>query len=63
LAQKERFGRAFSTKLLTYALGRPVEYTDHGVVDDLDQTLKKNDYHIHALIQAIVASEPFTTKS
>ena len=62
MAQKDRFARAFSTKLLTYALGRPVGYTDHEVVDSLVDTLKKNDYRIQSLIHAIVASEPFGTK-
>jgi mono/diheme cytochrome c family protein len=62
VAQKDRFARAFSTKLLTYALGRPVGYTDHELLDDLVATLKKNDYRIRPLIQAIAASEPFRTK-
>ena len=57
-----KFARAFSVKLLTYALGRPVGYADRKVVDGLVDTLKKNDYRIGALIQAIVASEPFRTK-
>ncbi len=62
MAQKDKFARAFSTKLLTYALGRPVGYTDHEVVDSLVAALKKNDYRIQPLIQAIVTSEPFETK-
>lgn len=62
MAQKDKFARAFSTKLLTYALGRPVGYTDHEVVDSLAAALKKNDYRFQPLIHAIVASEPFNTK-
>jgi hypothetical protein len=62
LAQKDRFARAFSTKLLTYALGRPVGYTDRETLDGLVGALKKNDYKIQSLIGAIVASEPFETK-
>ena len=61
-ARQDKFARAFSTKLLTYALGRPVGYTDHEVVDSLTATLKQNDYRIQPLILAIVASEPFGTK-
>ena len=62
MKQKDKFARAFSIKLLTYALGRPVGYTDHAVVDGLTEELKKDDYRIQSLVQAIVASEPFNTK-
>lgn len=62
MKQKDRFARAFSIKLLTYALGRPVGYTDREVVDRLVGALKKNDYRIQSLVAAIVASEPFNTK-
>ena len=62
MTQKDRFARAFAVKLLTYALGRPVGYTDHEVVDSLVVALKKNDYRIQSLIHGIVESEPFRTK-
>jgi mono/diheme cytochrome c family protein len=62
MAQKDKFARAFSTKLLTYALGRAVGYTDRETVDGLVETLKKNDYRIQSVIEAIVMSEPFRTK-
>ena len=62
LAQKDKFARAFSVKLLTYALGRPVGYTDHTLIDSLINTLKQDDYRIQSLIHAIVASEAFNSK-
>jgi hypothetical protein len=62
LQNKDRFARAFSIKMLTYALGRPVGYVDHELVDALVADLKKNDYRIRSLITAITASEPFNTK-
>lgn len=62
MKQKDKFARAFSVKLLTYALGRPVGYTDHAVVDKLTDALKQDDYRIQSLVQAIVASEPFNAK-
>ena len=62
MTQKDKFARAFSTKLLTYALGRPVGYTDHEVVDSLTAALKKSDYRLQPLLHAIVSSEPFNTK-
>ena len=62
MAQKDKFARAFSVKMLTYALGRPVGYADYDLVDSLVAELKKDDYRIQSLIHAIVASEPFNTK-
>jgi hypothetical protein len=62
VAQKDRFARAFSTKLLTYALGRPVGYTDHELLDRLVEVLKQNEYRIQPLLQTIVMSETFQTK-
>ena len=48
--------------MLTYALGRPVGYADHEVLDSLVENLKKDDYRTYSLVHAIVASEPFRTK-
>lgn len=62
LTHKDKFARAFSTKLLTYSLGRPVGYADHEVLDSLVEKLKKDDYRIQSLIHAIVGSEPFRSK-
>jgi len=62
MKQKDRFARAFSTKLLTYALGRPVGFADREMVEGLVSTLKSNDYRMQSLLDAIVTSEPFQTK-
>jgi hypothetical protein len=62
LARKEKFARAFSAKMLTYALCRPVGYADHKLLEALTDGLRKNDYRVQTLIQAIAASEPFNTK-
>lgn len=62
LTKKDKFARAFSTKMLTYALCRPVGYTDHKLVDSLTEQLRRDDYRMQTLIFAIVASEPFNTK-
>ena len=62
MKRKDKFARAFCVKMLTYALGRPVGFTDHADIDALVKTLEKNDYRIQSLITAIVSSEPFNTK-
>ncbi|MEQ8789547.1 MAG: DUF1592 domain-containing protein [Pirellulaceae bacterium] len=62
MAERERFAKAFSEKLLTYALGRPVGYVDRRTIDELTAALDENDYRLRSLVQAIVASEAFRTK-
>ena len=62
MTQKDRFARALSIKMLTYALCRPVGYADHTLIDSLVSTLKNGEYRIQTLIHAIVASETFKTK-
>lgn len=59
LAQKDRFARAFCSKMLTYAWCRPVRYTDQKRVDQLVTILQNDGYRIQSLIQAIVADEAF----
>ena len=46
-------------KLLTYALGRGVEYQDMPVVRAIVREAARNDYRFSALIEGIVKSEPF----
>ncbi|HZZ81450.1 MAG TPA: DUF1592 domain-containing protein [Gemmataceae bacterium] len=62
MSKKDKFARAFSTKMLTYALCRPVGYTDHKLIDALTDELRRNEYRMQPLIYAIVASEPFNRK-
>ena len=57
--QKAEFAVAFSTRLATYALCRPITWADTQFVESLVQTLNQNDYRIQPLIQAIVASDAF----
>ena len=59
---KDRFARALSQRMLTYALGRPVGYSDRDTVESFVEKLKANDYRIQTLIHAIVACESFQTK-
>jgi hypothetical protein len=53
------FYYCFSEKLLTYALGRGIEYYDTGTVDHLVETLQKSDGRPSALIKEIIRSTPF----
>ncbi len=56
---REDFYRCLSSKLLTYALGRGLEYYDVGTVDQIVQRLDENDGHFSALLTGIIESAPF----
>jgi hypothetical protein len=53
------FCRCLSDRLLTYALGRGLEFYDKCAVDRIADNLKKNDYRFSSLVISIVNSEPF----
>lgn len=60
--KKEDFVRCLAEKMLTYALGRGLEYYDKCAVDKIVEATRKDDYRISALVQAIVLSDPFLKK-
>ena len=62
LAEKDRFVRGFTQKMLTYALGRSVGATDRETVDGIVRQLERDEYRIQSLLQAVVASEAFRMK-
>ncbi len=57
--QKELFAHCLAEKLLTYALGRGLEYHDKCAVDKITTALAKEDYKMSVLITEIVKSAPF----
>jgi mono/diheme cytochrome c family protein len=61
--KKELFTRALSEKMLTYALGRGLEYYDKCAIDQLVAALEKNDYRFQALIVETIKSPPFQMRT
>ncbi len=57
--QSEKFAKALTTKLLTYALGRTLTLSDLQTVDQITREFIKNDYRLQPLILAIITSDPF----
>ena len=49
-------------KMLTYALGRQLEYYDEATVQKIVQRMKNSDYRMQTLVQEIVLSQPFQFK-
>jgi hypothetical protein len=62
LAERDRFGRAFVTTALTYALTRPVGVIDADAVDEIYMQLENDEFRVHSVIHAIVGSRLFLTK-
>ena len=63
LQQEERFAETVAEKLLTYALGRGVEYYDAPAIRRITRDAALNDYRWSSLIQGIVESAPFQMRS
>ena len=61
-SEKDRFGRALSEKILSYALGRSLEFTDEKTVEELARGFKKSGYHLRDLLTHVVETEAFRTK-
>jgi hypothetical protein len=58
-SKKDLFARSLGEKMLTYALGRGLEYYDRPAMDRIVAALGKSDYRFSALIVEITRSDPF----
>ena len=59
---REAFARTLTEKLMTYALGRGLEYYDRCAVDRILEGLASEDYRFGRLVVGIVTSEPFRNR-
>ena len=59
LVHKTEFVRNFAEKLMTYAIGRTVGYTDQPAVRAAVKDAAPSDYRWASLILGVVSSEPF----
>ncbi|HLJ46411.1 MAG TPA: DUF1592 domain-containing protein [Bryobacteraceae bacterium] len=59
LNHRDEFIATLAGKLLTYALGRGLEYYDQPTVRAISREAARDDYRISALFTAIVKSTPF----
>ncbi len=60
--KKAFFARCLAEKMLTFALGRGVEYYDRPTIQSIVLRLAANDYRFSALVTGIVRSDPFTKR-
>lgn len=59
LGKADLFRRCLSEKMLTYAIGRGLEYYDKCALDDISKSLAANEDRFSALVIGVVQSEPF----
>ncbi len=59
---RDEFVECLTEKMLTYALGRGLEYYDKCAVDRIVAQLEANDYKFSSLLIEIVKSDPFQKK-
>jgi hypothetical protein len=59
LARQDDFVRCLAEKMLTYGLGRGVEYSDKCTVTDVANAMREHDYKFSSMILAIVESDAF----
>jgi hypothetical protein len=62
LLQSDRFVPTVTEKLLTYALGRGLEYYDAPAVRAIVRSAARDDYRFSSMIAGIVQSAPFTMR-
>lgn len=63
LARKAEFRRCLASKLLTYSLGRGLEYFDECTLDEICTQVEASDDRFSALVEAILDSHPFRFQS
>jgi hypothetical protein len=59
LANRDQFVEVVAEKLLTYALGRGVEYYDRPALRQIVRTAAADGYRWSAVVQAVAQSLPF----
>jgi mono/diheme cytochrome c family protein len=59
LRYSDQFVRTFTTKLITYGLGRGLQYQDMPLVRSIVRDAARNNYRVSSIILGIVKSAPF----
>jgi hypothetical protein len=57
--RRDDFVRQFTRKLLGYALGREVQFSDRPLIDKMMSQLAENEYRFSVAVEAIVLSSQF----
>jgi mono/diheme cytochrome c family protein len=60
--RQDQFVRAMVHKLSTFALGRPLTFSDHGEIENITARVRRQDDGLATMINFLVASDLFQTK-
>jgi len=60
--RQDQFARSMVHKLTTFALGRPLTFSDRASIDEITTKLRNNDDRLGDLISFVVTSDLFKTK-
>ena len=63
LKKPEMFARVITEKLMTYALGRGMEYFDEPTIRSIARDAAKQNYRFSSVVLGIVRSPAFQMKS
>lgn len=63
MESKDKFARNFCRKLLSYALGRELDYYDEPTVAELAAVARENEYRIRPVLHALVRTATFRNRS
>jgi hypothetical protein len=59
MEKKNQFARCLAEKMMTYALGRGMQYYDRRAINKICAALEKDNYRFSRLVIEIVRSDPF----
>ena len=62
LTNPDQIARCLTEKLVTYATGHPVGFSDHQSITRIVEDARKSDYGLRTLIHAVVVSDLFLKK-
>ena len=63
LAERDRFTRGFAGHLLSFALARELDASDHIAIEQIAEATAADGYRIQTLIKKLILSKPFQSKS
>ncbi|MCR9202558.1 MAG: DUF1592 domain-containing protein [Planctomycetaceae bacterium] len=57
--RRDKYFRTVTAKMLTYAVGRGMQYYDKCAVDECLRHMQSSDYRFSSMVESIVLSDPF----
>ncbi|MCM8528883.1 MAG: DUF1592 domain-containing protein [Lentisphaeraceae bacterium] len=60
--KKEHFTKAVINKVMSYGIGRYIEFSDRKNINSIYEKVRKSDYKFQTLIESVVLTETFLTK-